>query len=238
MAGVSQNEKSFLLKRVFMDIRKKRIIGILIFILILAVMIAITVLLTKPLLELADHPEELKEAVQNTGIKGILGFTAIAILQVFAAIVPGGPLEIAAGYAFGIIMGTLICDLAMSAGSLMVFLLSRKFGLPFIELFFSREQIESVKILKTNERSRFIIFLLFLIPGTPKDILSYLVGLTDLELPVWVFIVVVGRFPSILLSVLSGTALSSERYEIFAVVILAICLLSILGAFWYRKNNR
>ena len=142
-----------------MDIRKKRILGILIFVLILAVMILITVLLTKPLLELADHPEELKEAVQNTGIKGILGFAVIAILQVFAAIVPGGPLEIAAGYAFGIVKGALICDLAMSAGSVMVFLLSRKFGLPFIELFFSREQIEAVKILKTNERSRFISFL-------------------------------------------------------------------------------
>ncbi|MBR5047708.1 MAG: TVP38/TMEM64 family protein [Eubacterium sp.] len=221
-----------------MDIKKKRILGTSIFIFIVALMILITVLLTKPLLELSSHPEELKEAVQNTGVKGILGFIAIAILQVFAAIVPGGPLEIAAGYAFGIVKGTLICDLAMSAGSVMVFLLSRKFGLPFIELFFSREKIEEVKILKTNERSRFIIFLLFLIPGTPKDILSYLVGLTDLELPVWIFIVAVGRFPSILLSAMSGTALSAERYEIFAVVILVICTLSLLGAWWYRKKNR
>ena len=221
-----------------MDIKKKRILGITIFILILAVMILITVVLTKPLVELSNHPEELKEAVQNTGIKGILGFTAIAILQVFAAIVPGGPLEIAAGYAFGAFKGALICDLAMSAGSLMVFLLSRKFGLPFIELFFSKEKIENVKILKTNERSRLIIFLLFLIPGTPKDILSYLVGLTDLGFPAWVFIVTVGRFPSILLSTFSGTALSSERYGIFAIVILIICLLTLIGAFWYRKKNR
>ena len=221
-----------------MDIKKKRILGITIFILILAVMIVISFLITKPLLELADHPEELKEAVQNTGIKGILGFMAIAILQVFAAVVPGGPLEIAAGYAFGAFKGAVICDLAMSAGSIMVFLLSRKFGLPFIELFFSKEKIENVKILKTNERSRFIIFLLFLIPGTPKDILSYLVGLTDLEFPAWIFIVAVGRFPSILLSTLSGTALSSERYGIFAVVILVICLLTLLGALWYRKKNR
>ena len=221
-----------------MDLKKKRILGISIFIFILLVMILITVLLTKPLLELANHPEELKEAIQHTGIKGILGFFAIAILQVFAAIVPGGPLEIAAGYAFGIFRGALICDLAMSAGSVMVFLLARKFGIPFIELFFSREQIENVKILKTNERSRWIIFLLFLIPGTPKDILSYLVGLTDLDLPAWIFIVAVGRFPSILLSTLSGSALSSEKYEIFAVVLVVICLFTLLGALWYHKKNR
>ena len=105
----------------------------------------------------------------------------------------------------------------------------------FIEIFISREKIESLKFLKTTGQSRIVIFILFLIPGSPKDILAYAVGLTDLSLGTWIFITAVGRFPSILLSTLSGDALGEGKYVLFAAVIIAVAVLAAAGGFLYRR---
>lgn len=119
--------------------KKKRIISILIFVLVIAVMIGITVWMIKPVARLADNPQQLKEAIQSMGVTGAIPFMLLLILQVFAAIVPGGPFEIAAGYAFGVIPGTLICDIAMTVGGILTFMLTRKFGMSFVRLFLDRK---------------------------------------------------------------------------------------------------
>ena len=99
----------------------------------------------------------------------------------------------------------------------------------------SKEKIGEIKFSKTNGQSRLVIFLLFLIPGTPKDILAYGVGLTDLSLAFWIFTVSVGRLPSILLSTLSGDALGDKRYGHFIIVLIIISALAAIGAAFYRR---
>ncbi len=219
------------------EAKKKRIISIAIFTAAIALMVMITLLLAKPVAGLAAHPEELREAVRDNGLKSVVGFIGLLILQVFAAVVPGGPFEIAAGYAFGLLPGTLVCDAGMTVGGLLVFLLTRRFGMAFVELFFKPEEIEKAKFLKTTDRSKIVIFLLFLIPGIPKDIMSYLLGLTDLSVTAFLLFSFVGRFPAILLSSLSGNALAGERYGIFAGVLIAILAFTAAGMLWYRKKH-
>jgi hypothetical protein len=109
---------------------------------------------------------------------------------------------------------------------------------PDTELFVSREKIESVKILKSSRRSESIIFLLFLIPGTPKDLLSYLVGLTDIKLSHWIIICAVGRMPAIFLSVLSGNALNKADYTFVILMFAVMIALSICGFLFYRSRNK
>ncbi|SEA04566.1 putative efflux protein, MATE family [Lachnospiraceae bacterium NK3A20] len=217
---------------------RKRLLGICIMVCAIALITLLCWILVRPMLSLVHQPEALRGYVAERELPGVLLFMAALVLQVFAAVIPGGPFEIAAGYAFGVIRGSIICDIAMTFGSVMVFLLSRKFGMRFVELFFSKKQIESVKFLHTNEKEDNIIFLLFLVPGTPKDLISYLVGLTDLPLARWIFIVSVGRFPSILLSALSGQALGAAKYEIFLLALLVIGALYLVGMLIYRKRNR
>ena len=96
----------------------------------------------------------------------------------------------------------------------------------------------SVKILKSSRRSESIIFLLFLIPGTPKDLLSYLVGLTDIKLSHWIIICAVGRMPAIFLSVLSGNALNKADYTFVILMFAVMIALSICGFFFYRSRNK
>ena len=126
----------------------------------------------------------------------------------------------------------------MTTASVIIFLFVRRFGMKFVELFVSREKIESVKILKSSRRSESIIFLLFLIPGTPKDLLSYLVGLTDIKLSHWIIICAVGRMPAIFLSVLSGNALNKADYGFVILMFAVMIALSICGFFFYRSRNK
>ena len=207
-----------------------------------AAVIAICFWFCRPMLQLADRPAEFRAYIESRGMVGIGAFLLATMLQVIAAVIPGGPFEIAAGYTFGLWKGSLLSDLGTTAGSLIVFLLVRRFGREFVELFFPKEKIDSLSFLKTTNRSRWIIFLLFLIPGTPKDMLSYFVGLTDMPLPVWLFITAVGRFPSIFLSALSGTALGRQDYLSAILLIGGIVLLCGAGAVGYqiylsRKNR-
>lgn len=81
-------------------------------------------------------------------------------------------------------------------------------------------------------------FLLFLIPGTPKDLLSYLVGLTDIKLSHWIIICAVGRMPAIFLSVLSGNALNKADYGFVILMFAVMIALSICGFFFYRSRNK
>lgn len=192
----------------------------------------------RPLVQFVSEPEKFQLWVEEKGILGVFAFIGMVILQVLLAIIPGGPFEIGAGYAFGVVKGTLICDIAMTIASVIIFLFVKKFGLRFVELFVSKEKIESVNFLKSSRRSESIIFLFFLVPGTPKDLLSYLVGLTDMKLSHWIFICGVGRLPAIFLSALSGSALSSAKYHLAIILIAAIIVLYVVGIILYRIHNK
>ena len=190
-----------------------------------------------PLIGFMSDPEKFRIWVEGKGIWGVLIFMGMNIVQVILAVIPGGPFEIGAGYAFGIVRGTLICDTAMTLGSILTFLFARRFGIRFVELFVSKEKIDSVKILKNSKKRDGIVFLFFLLPGTPKDLISYLAGLTDMKLSTWVLINFVGRLPGILLSAMSGSAFSSKRYGAAAGLVIAIAVLYLIGSLVYRWHN-
>lgn len=192
----------------------------------------------RPLVQFVSEPEKFQLWVDEKGVLGVLAFVGMVILQVLLAIIPGGPFEIGAGYAFGVVKGTLICDIAMTIASVVIFLFVKKFGVRFVELFVSKEKMESVNFLKSSKRSESILFLFFLIPGTPKDLLSYLVGLTDMKLSHWIFICGVGRLPAIFLSALSGSALGSAKYHLAIILMAAIIVLYVIGILFYRIHTR
>lgn len=214
--------------------KKSRIILLIVVILFATL---IVVLVGKPMIRFISDPEAFQAWVDSKGIVGIIIFMVLNIIQVILAIIPGGPFEIAAGYAFGVIKGSILCDIAMTAGSMIIFFLVRKFGMRFIELFVDREKVENLAILKTNHKKNALLFLFFLLPGTPKDLLSYAVGLTDIKFSTWLLINLIGRFPAILLSAMSGSSLVEKRYEYFAIFMGIILFFYLIGAFIYRRHN-
>ena len=207
----------------------------LILAIVVIVFAGLTMLLLRPLVSFASNPEILRVWMQDLGIWGILIFGIFNFLQVVFAVIPGVPFELAAGYILGVVPGTLLCDITMTISSVVVFLLVRKFGIRFVELFVSRRQIENMGFLKDNQKVQSVLFFIFLLPGTPKDVVTYLAGLTNLSLKSWIFICFVGRFPAILLTALGGSALGNAKYGIVAVVIVVFAVAYLAGMRLYRK---
>ena len=203
----------------------------------IAVMVGLTLALWKPMINFIEDPNSLSIWIENAGIWGPIGFILLNTAQVLLAIIPGGPFEVAAGALFGPWLGAIMCDFAMTLGGMMTFFFVRKFGIKFIKLFVDKKELESVKFLHTNEKYESLLFLFFLFPGTPKDLMCYVVGLTDIKWYKWMFINLVGRFPAILLSALGGSALGEQKYGIFIAAFAIIIVLYFLGTFLYKKLN-
>lgn len=199
------------------------------------VMAALCVFVGWPMVKLADDPEAFRAWVDGWGFWGKAAYVAVVTLQVVVAFIPGEPLELAGGYAFGWLEGTALALTGIVIGSALVFGLVRRFGVRLVEVFFSREKIESVAFLKNPKKTRVIAFILMMIPGTPKDFLSYFAGLTKLRLGEWLGIVTVARIPSVIGSTVSGGAAGSENYLLAAVTFAVTIALSGIGILYYRR---
>ncbi len=191
-----------------------------------------------PMLRFASEPEHFRRWVQANGFTGQLAYIGMVILQVVIAIIPGEPLEIAGGYAFGALEGTLLCLIAATLGSLLVFALVRRYGMRLAEIFFPQSKLRSLRFLQSSPRRDFLFLLIFTIPGTPKDLLCYFAGLTDLKLGTWLLICSLGRLPSIVTSTVGGDALGSQSY-LFAAITFAVTLaISSTGMLAYNHIRR
>jgi len=156
--------------------------------------------------------DSFREYIRSFGPAGWLVLLGLQFLQVFIALIPGELLETAAGYAFGPLIGTVICYLGVGLASTLVFLLTRRFGVKLVELFVDRDKILQLRFLNTEKKRDRLIFILFLIPGTPKDLLTYFVGLTDIKLSSFLVISLIARFPSVISSTVGGHLLGQENY--------------------------
>lgn len=165
-----------------------------------------------PLVRFASQPERFRDWVDSHGFGGRLAYMGMVILQVVVALIPGEPFEIAAGYAFGAVEGTLLCLVASALGSVCVFLLVRRFGQRLAEIFFSPEKLRSVRFLQASPKRDLLFLIVFMLPGTPKDLLCYFAGLTNIRFPVWLLICSLGRLPSIVTSTIGGNALGTKNY--------------------------
>ncbi len=179
--------------------------------------------------------ESFREYVQSFGAMGWLVMLGLQFLQVFIALIPGELLESAAGYAFGPLAGTLLCYVGVALASTLVFLLVRRWGVRMVEVFISREKINQLRFLNTDRKRNGLIFLLFFLPGTPKDLLTYFVGLTDIELHTFLIISMAARVPSVISSTFGGHLLGEENY-VGAVLLYAVTgLCSLLGLVLYNR---
>ena len=139
---------------------------------------------------------------------------------------------------FGYGKGTVLCILAASIGSIIVILLVRRFGKALLEIYFDKEKIENLKFLQSSQKKIIIFLILFIVPGTPKDLLCYYGGLTDIPLPLLIFICTVCRFPSIITSTIGGDALGTGEYG-FAIIVFAVtAVISALGIFIYNRFSK
>ena len=138
-------------------------------------------------------------------------------------------------YAYGALIGGILCVIGSVIGSALVFQFVRYFGIKLVEAFFSVEKIRSLKFLHNERKRNLLAFIIFLIPGTPKDLLSYFMGLTQMDLKTWLVISTIARTPAIFISTMSGDALGEKEYYMAIIVLIVLMIGSLAGAIYYRK---
>ena len=230
MTDCSPEEKAY--------IRRRRVVSILSLCVLLAFIAVVAIVVGKPLVEMLSRPEEFQKWVDSHHIWGRLAFVGMMCLQVVFAIIPGEPMEIGAGYAFGSIEGTLLCLAGAAVGSSIIYLFTKKFGIKLVEAFISKEKILSLSFIKNTKKLNLLIFILFFIPGTPKDIFTYFIGLTPMKLHIFLLISSIARIPSVITSTISGDALVSQNYGFAISVFVITAVVSTAGIFIYHKISK
>ena len=144
-------------------------------------------------------------------------------------------MEIAAGYCFGSWVGSLLCLAGIVLGSCTTILLVRYWGSRLVYAFYPKEKIDALPIINDPPKRNILTFILFVIPGTPKDLFTYAIGLTDMSIPLYIALTTAARFPSVILSTLSGDAVGTKNYSMAIVFIIITAVVSGVGLLIYRS---
>jgi uncharacterized membrane protein YdjX (TVP38/TMEM64 family) len=204
---------------------------------VLLLMIAGTVILMPYIRKLGDPvvQEEFKKWLNSLGILGYLVIITIQIVQIVIAFIPGEPVEVLAGVMYGGLGGLLICLIGCVIASTGVFLLSKKLGTAFTEKMFDKEHLDKFTFLKDSRKLEMVVFVLFLIPGTPKDMLTYIVGTTPMRLFQFLLISTVARIPSIISSTLIGSSIRNCQWGLMILIFALTAAVGVLGIIYKDK---
>lgn len=195
----------------------------------LAVMAVLTIKFAPAVTRLVEDREEFGRFIDSYGSLSILVFMGFQVLQVVIAAIPGEFVQIAGGYIFGTLAGTLYSTAGILVGALIAFFTARLLGSRIINVLVPEKSIEKFRFIINNTKAEIVIFLIFLIPGLPKDILVYIAGLSPIR-PLRFFILfLVARMPGLLGSSLIGATLQQENYVLSIAIFAVSCLLFLAG---------
>lgn len=218
------------------DILRRRVVSLLSIFIFIGLFIFLFFAVGKPLIQFVEEPEQFRAWLDSYGIWGRVIFVGMTLLQILIGIIPGEPLEIGAGYAFGVWEGFLLCEIGILIGSALIWCFSHYLGIKAVEAFYPREKLNELKFLKDSQKLNITTFILFFIPGTPKDMLTYVLGLTPMKLSTCLFITTVARIPSVITSVIGGSALGEQNYLTAVIVFAVTGLISLGGILYYKKK--
>jgi uncharacterized membrane protein YdjX (TVP38/TMEM64 family) len=180
----------------------------------------------RELFEFYANRKAIAQYIRDAGPYGPIVFIILQALQVVAAPIPGEATGILGGYLFGTLPGLIYSTIGLTLGSCLAFGLGRWLGLPFVRRFVRQETYHKFDFL-TRARGELVVFLLFLIPGFPKDILCFLLGASPLPFGTFFLVSTVGRIPGTWLLSIQGTQVRGQQYvSLFVLlVLLAVALL-------------
>lgn len=186
------------------------------------------------LYEYFEMRDKLMEFINSFGPLSIVVFILIQIVQVLIAPVPGEVSGFIGGYLFGIVFGTIYSTIGLTIGSWLAFILSRTFGLPLVEKFVNPKILARYDHFMEH-KGIFVSFLLFLLPGFPKDALCYILGLSHMNIKIFLIISTVGRLFGTLMLSIQGNLVRNDQDMAFIVISVIGGIVFILGYFFGQK---
>lgn len=167
--------------------------------------------------------------VRDAGPIGFLMLLGLQFLQIVVAFIPGEVVQIAAGLLYGPWLGSLIILLGCVISSAFIFALVHKLGAPFVQGMVPTQYLEKFRKFELTGKLNIVVFILFLIPGLPKDVFTYLVPLTDMRMRTFLLLSNVGRIPGIVVSTYAADGLAEGRFVESVIIFAVAAVIAVLG---------
>jgi uncharacterized membrane protein YdjX (TVP38/TMEM64 family) len=167
--------------------------------------------------------------VEGLGFGGWLVTLGIQVLQILVAFIPGEPVELMLGFVWGPWLGTVTCLLGIFLGSLIIYLFVKRLGMPFIRRAVGDGDIKRYKFLEDKSRVELTLFILFFIPGTPKDVITYIAPLAPISPVKYFLITTLARIPSVVTSTVLGGSVAEGDYLVALIIFIVTAVISLLG---------
>ncbi|MEG1584175.1 MAG: VTT domain-containing protein [Anaerovorax sp.] len=159
----------------------------------------------------------------------IFVYIGLQVLQIVICIIPGQALQFAAGYAYAFWFGYLFSIIGAAVGTVVTFYLARLLGRDALHMLFGEEKFGKFLAKLNTKRAVVLVFILFLIPGIPKDLLNYAAGVSNMNLKPFLIISLVARTPAMMCSVMIGSMFNKGSYFGIGVLTVLAIVLCILG---------
>lgn len=198
-------------------------------VLFIAALIFLTVKYGPSFTKLVKNPREFRELLVSYGPAGIFVFIFFQMSQVVIAAIPGEFVQIAGGYIYGTFFGTVYSLVGIVCGAAIAFFIARLLGLNLVKHLAPQKGFEKFNFIVNQPKVEVTLFLLFLIPGIPKDTLVYLAGLTPIKPLPFFLIFTIARFPGILAASYIGMHVQEQNYTRVIVVVTIACILFLVG---------
>jgi uncharacterized membrane protein YdjX (TVP38/TMEM64 family) len=179
-----------------------------------------------------SNQERFRAWIESYESSAALAFVLMQWMQVVVFFIPGEVTQFAGGYIFGVWQGLLLSYFGITLGAVTAFFLARLFGHAAVDLLIDREALRKFDRLVYGKSGFWPMFVLFLLPGIPKDLLCYIAGLTPMHMVTFVLISTVGRFPGVILSCILGAGLAERNWKTFGLSAgIAVALIGIVYLF-------
>ncbi len=196
---------------------------------IIVAIVVLALLFRREIGQVFSSKERFQSWIDGFGVFGPLMFMGVQVFQVIIFIVPGEVAQIAGGFLFGVWAGIFYSLVGITVGSAFNFYLARLLGVSFVEGLFKPEQVARFETIISSGRARVGFFMLFLIPGIPKDILCYVAGLSRLGFFPFLLISMTGRLPGIVGSAVIGSSAAKSDWVVTVSVTGAAVVAFVVG---------
>ena len=183
------------------------------------------------LIDSMSSMENVNALFEHYHAESILVYIGAQILQIIICVSPGQWLQFAAGYMYGFWLGFLYSIIGAAIGSVVTYYLAKLLGRDAMHLIFGEARINEFIHKLNSKKAIVIVFLIFLIPGVPKDLCNYAAGISEMKLKPFLIVSLVGRSPGMMGSLLIGRQIEAGNYTgaiVVAAVAVVLCVVGII----------
>lgn len=187
------------------------------------------------LLEDASNLRNVEHFLLQYKKQSALAYIGAQVLQIIICIIPGQALQIAGGYLYGFWLGFILSFIGAFIGSVIVFYLAQFLGHDAMHILFGQRKVNDMLAKINSKRGMMLVFIIFLIPGIPKDLCTYAAGISEMKIKPFLILSLIARSPGMMCSLAIGRQVMHGNYTSAIVIAVIVVILFIFGVLFREK---